>query len=53
MTNPSGRETQVSTQSVIEVQRQKIAQLTEENILLLAALSDKERELGALKDEKS
>ena len=40
--------TQVSMNSVIQVQRQKIAQLTEQNIMLEAALNDKEQQIAAL-----
>lgn len=44
--------TQVSTASVLDVQRQKIHQLTEENIMLMAALADKERQLAAMQREE-
>jgi hypothetical protein len=47
--SPDG--TQVSMSSVIEVQRQRIAQLTEENIMLLAALNDREKQIEAMSRE--
>lgn len=40
--------TQVSMGSVIEVQRRKIAELTEQNVMLEAALNDKEQQIAAL-----
>lgn len=50
MTQSQG--TQVSMDSVIQVQREKIALLTEENIMLLAALKDKERQIVGLQQKK-
>lgn len=49
MTAPQPEGVPVSTQSVIDVQRGRIAQLTETNIMLEAALLDKEREIAALR----
>lgn len=43
MDSPEG--TQVSMDSIIAVQRERIALLIEQNIMLEAALRDKEREL--------
>lgn len=43
---------QVSMDSVIQVQKQKIAQLTEANIMMEAALLDKERQIAALLQER-
>jgi hypothetical protein len=37
--------------TVLEVQRQRIAQLTEENIMLTAALNEKELQIQALQDD--
>lgn len=45
MSQPQG--TQVSMQSVMEVQKQVIARLTEENIMLQAALVDAENRILA------
>lgn len=44
MSQPQG--TQVSMQSVLDVQKQAIARLTEENIMLQAALLDAENRLS-------
>jgi DNA-binding XRE family transcriptional regulator len=44
--------TQVSMASVIEVQKQSINRLTEENVMLQAALLDKERQIEAITQAK-
>lgn len=50
MSSPQG--TQVSVNSVMEIQKQTIARLMEENIVLQAALLDKEMQIKQLKSEE-
>lgn len=50
MTQPEG--TQISVSSMMEVQKQTIARLVEENIMLQAALVDKENLIKHLRSEE-
>lgn len=49
MASPEG--VQVSMESVIAIQRDRISQLTEQNIMLEAALRDRERQINAMQNK--
>lgn len=52
MSAPQGDGTQISMQSVLDVQKKVIARLMEENIMLQAALADSESRNRAMMEQK-